>query len=107
MSVTTHDLAAERTAEIKAGRDRKMAIVLDGTQPAWIVGEQVSVIKNSCVFDVVFRYQGRWVQRRYTYDAEVDVLHFAGETPFDEARLHTLPDGMLFVPPAQEEADRP
>lgn len=102
MSITTQDLAADRTAEIKAGRDRKLAIVLSGNSPAWIVGEQVSVIKNSCVFDVVFRYGGRWVQRRYTYDAEVNVLHFAGETPFDKTRLHTLPDDMLFNPSAQE-----
>ncbi len=100
MSVTTHALASERTAEIKAGRDRKLAIVLGGSHPAWIVGEQVSLIKNTCMFDVVFRHGGRWVQRRYTYDAEVDVLHFAGETPFDEIRLHTLPDDMLFTPPA-------
>jgi len=100
VSVTTHDLAAEHTAEINAGRDRKLAIVLGGSHPAWIVGEQVSLIKNTCMFDVVFRYGGRWVQRRYTYDAEVDVLHFAGETPFDETRLHTLPDDMLFSVPA-------
>ena len=100
MSITTHDITSERTTEIKAGRDGKLAIVLTGSHPAWIVGEQVSLIKNTCVFDVVFRYSGWWVQRRYTYDAEVDVLHFAGETPFDEARLHTLPDDMLFDPAA-------
>jgi len=100
MSTTTYDVAAERTAEIKAGRDRKLAVVLGGKRPAWIVGEQVSLAKNTCVFDVVFRYGGRWVQRRYTYDAEVDVLHFAGETPFDETRLHTLPDDVLFNCPA-------
>jgi hypothetical protein len=98
MPVTTYDIASEREAEIKASRDRKLSIILAGSRPAWIVGEQVSVIKNSCVFDVVFRYGGRWVQRRYTYDAEVDVLHFAGETPFDETRLHTLPDDMSFNP---------
>lgn len=100
MSVTTHDTASERAAEINAGRDRKLAIVLGGSRPAWIVGEQVSLIKNTCMFDVVFRYGGRWVQRRYTYDAEVDVLHFAGETPFAETGLHTLPDEMLFDPAA-------
>ena len=100
MSVTTHDIASEREAEIKATRDRKLAIILADSRPAWIVGEQVSIVKNNCVFDVVFRNGGRWVQRRYTYDAEVDVLHFAGETPFDEARLHTLPDDMLFEPTA-------
>jgi len=100
MSVTTHDIAADRVAEIKAGRDRKLDIVLGGNRPAWIVGEQVSLVKNSCVFDVVFRYNGAWVQRRYTYDAEVDVLHFAGQTPFDETKLHTLSDDMLFQPPA-------
>jgi len=96
MSIVTHDLAADRIAEIKTGRDRKLAIVLQGTRPAWIVGEQASPTRNECVFDVVFRYGGRWVQRRYTYDAEVDVLHFRGETPFDETRLHTLPDEALF-----------
>jgi len=98
MSVNPYDSASEREAEIRASRDRKLSIILTGSRPAWIVGEQVSVIKNSCVFDVVFRNGGRWVQRRYTYDAEVDVMHFAGETPFDETRLHTLPDDMLFNP---------
>jgi hypothetical protein len=98
MSVATHDIAAERTDEIKAKRDHKLAIVLRDSRPAWIVGEQVSHAKNDCVFDVVFRYGGRWAQRRYTYDAEVDVLHFAGETPFDETKLHTLPDDLLFNP---------
>ena len=100
MSIVTHDLAADRIAEIKAGRDRKLAIVLQGTRPAWIVGEQASPTRNECVFDVVLRYGGRWVQRRYTYDAEVDVLHFAGQTAFDETKLHTLSDDMLFQSPA-------
>ena len=99
MSVATHDIAADRVAEIKAGRDAKLAIVLGASHPAWVVGEQVSVVKNTCVFDVVFRYSGDWVQRRYTYDAEVNVLHFAGQTPFDETRLHTLSDDMLFQSP--------
>ena len=98
MSVTRYDIASEREADIRASRDRKLSIILTGSRPAWLVGEQVSLIKNTCVFDVVFRYGGRWVQRRYTYDAEVDVMHFAGETPFDETRLHTLPDDMLFNP---------
>jgi hypothetical protein len=96
MSIMTHDLAADRIAEIKAGRDRKLAIVLRDVRPAWVVSEQASPTKNDCVFDVVFRYGGRWVQRRYAYDAEVDVLHFRGETLFDETRLHTLPDDALF-----------
>jgi hypothetical protein len=100
MAVTTHDLASERTADIRAMRDRRLAIILTGHQPAWIVGDQVSLVKNTCVFDVVFRYSRRWVQRRYTFDAEVDVLYFAGETPFDETRLHTLSDDMLFTAPA-------
>jgi hypothetical protein len=96
MPIATHDLAADRVAEIKAQRDRRLAIVLGGSHPAWIVGEQVSVVKNECMFEVIFRYNGAWVQRRYTYDAEVDVLHFAGQTPFDETRLHTLSEDMLF-----------
>jgi len=100
MSITTYDPAGERAAEIKTARDRKLAIVLGSHHPAWIVIEQVSLANNTCVFEVVFRYGGRWVQRRYTYDAEVDVLHFAGEIPFDETRLHTLPDEMLLEPPA-------
>jgi hypothetical protein len=100
MSAITFDIADERTAEIKAGRDRKLAIVLRDSRPAWIVSEQVNLAKNTCMFDVVFRYGGRWVQRRYIYDAEVDVLHFNGETLFDETRLHTLPADLLFNPPA-------
>jgi hypothetical protein len=100
MSIVTHDLAADRIAEIKTGRDRKLGIVLWNIRPAWIVGEQASPTRNECVFDVVFRYGGRWVQRRYAYDAEVDVLHFRGETPFDGTRLHTLPDDALFLAPA-------
>ena len=100
MSVTNYDTTAEHTAEIVAGRDRKLAIVLRNSRPAWIVSEQVNLAKNTCVFDVVFRYDGRWVRRRYIYDAEVDVLHFDGETLFDESRLLTLPDDQLFTPPA-------
>ena len=100
MPFATYDITTDRTAEIKAARDCKLAIVLQDKLPAWTVGEQVSLVKNSCVFDVVFRYGGRWVQRRYNYDAEVDVLHFRGETPFDESRLHTLSDDMAFTLPA-------
>jgi hypothetical protein len=100
MSIATHDIAADRVAEIKVKRDHKLAVVLGNSRPAWVVGEQVSVVKNNCVFDVVFRNNGMWVQRRYTYDAEVDVLHFAGQTPFDETKLHTLSDDMLFQSPA-------
>ena len=99
MSVTNYDTTAEHTAEIKAGRDLKLAIVLRNTHPAWIVSEQVNLAQNTCVFDVVFRYSGRWVRRRYIYDAEVDVLHFDGETLFDEPRLLTLSDEQLFTPP--------
>lgn len=98
MSATIPDVAAE----IKAGRDRKLAIVLGDARPAWVVGEQVSPSKNECMFEVVFRCGGRWVQRRYNYDAEVDVLYFSGEMPFDETRLHTLPDDALFSRPASE-----
>jgi hypothetical protein len=98
MPATTHETAAERIAEIKTKRDYKLAIVLGSSRPVWIVGEQVSLPENNCVFDVVFHHDGRWVQRRYNYDAEVDVLHFAGETFFDETKLHTLPDDMLFNP---------
>jgi hypothetical protein len=96
----THDLTADRAAEIKAARDKKLAVVLQGQLPAWIVGEQASPVKNNCLFDVVFRAGGRWVQRRYDYDAEVDVLHFCGETPFDETLLHTLARDALFQPSA-------
>ena len=94
-------IAMQDVAEIKARRDSKLAIVLRDIRPAWIVGEQVNPIKNECVFDVVFRYGGRWTQRRYLYDAEVDVLHFRGEMPFDETRLHTLPNDGLFQVPAR------
>ena len=99
MSVTNYDTTAERAAEIVAGRNRKLAIVLRNTRPAWIVSEQVNLAQNTCVFDVVFRYGGRWVRRRYIYDAEVDVLHFDGEALFDETRLLTLSDDQLFTPP--------
>ncbi len=99
MSVTSYDTTAEHTAEIVTGRDRKLAIVLRNTRPAWIVSEQVNLANSTCVFDVVFRYGGRWVQRRYIYDAEVDVLHFNGEAFFDETRLLTLPNDQLFTPP--------
>ena len=90
------DVQETMVESIKVARDRKLAIVLCDTHPAWIVSERVDLAKSTCVFDVVFRYGGQWVQRRYIYDAEVDVLHFNGETAFDETQLHTLPDEMLF-----------
>ncbi len=96
MSATTEDTVAGQTAEIKARRDRKLAIVLRNSRPAWIVSEQVGTTTNTCLFDVVFQTGGRWVHRRYNYDAEVDVLHFSGETAFDENELHTLPAEQLF-----------
>ena len=99
MSAASYDIAAEPIAEIKARRDRKLAIVLRNNHPAWIVSEQVNLDSHTCTFDVVFRYSGGWVQRRYIYDAEVDVLHFNGEILFDETQLHTLPGDMLFKPP--------
>jgi hypothetical protein len=96
MSADVQEMTVE---SIKVARDRKLAIVLRDKHPAWIVSEQVRLASNDCVFDVVFRYSGHWAQRRYIYDAEVDVLHFNGETLFDETRLHTLPDGQLFTFP--------
>ncbi len=87
---------SDRVAEIKAARDQKLAIVLRDKLPAWIVSDQVSVIQNSCIFEVVFNDGREWVQRRYDYDAEVDVLHFAGQTRFDEAGLPALPDDQAF-----------
>jgi hypothetical protein len=96
MSADVQEMTVE---SIKAARDRKLAIVLRDKHPAWIVSETVRLAMNDCLFDVVFRYGGHWAQRRYIYDAEVDVLHFDGETAFDETRLHTLPGEMLFQPP--------
>lgn len=96
MSADVQEMAVD---SIKAGRDRKLAIVLQDKHPAWIVSEQLNLAENTLVFDVVFRYGGHWVRRRYIYDAEVDVLHFNGETVFDETSLHTLPSDQLFTPP--------
>jgi hypothetical protein len=96
MSADVQEMTVE---SIKVARDRKLAIVLRDKHPAWIVSERVRLASNDCVFDVVFRYSGHWAQRRYIYDAEVDVLHFNGETLFDGTQLHTLLDEMLFKPP--------
>ncbi len=101
MSAETQDIADDWTAEIKARCDAKLGIVLRDSRPAWIVAEQVSLVQNTCLFDVVFYTGGHWVQRRYIYEAEVDVLHLNGETPFDETQLHTLPDSQLFQIPSE------
>ena len=87
-------------AELKQLRDRrdlKLAPVVRDFKPAWILDVSVNPAHEELVFDLIFRpYAGRgWIKRRYRYDGEVDVLHYAGEVDFPEAEVTRLPDEAL------------
>ncbi len=91
----------EIVADIRERRNRKLALVIASHLPAWIIQERVNTAEHTCIFDVVFRPEGVWQQRRYTFEAEVDVLHFRGAEPFDENKLDQLPKDMLYSPPQE------
>ena len=84
--------------DIQARRDRKLAPVVAKHLPAWIVQERINTSRHVCTFDLVFRPATTWLRRRYTYDAEVDVLHYRGEETFDEATLGELSKELLVRP---------
>jgi hypothetical protein len=89
-----------QVTELKELRDRrnaKLAPVVRDFKPAWIVDVSVQPSHAELVFDVVFRpYAGRgWIRRRYRYEGEVDVLHYAGEVEFPESALSQLPESAL------------
>jgi hypothetical protein len=44
----------------------------------------------------VLRPAHTWQRRRYTYEAEVDVLRYRGAEPFDEAKLGELAEEMPY-----------
>ena len=89
-----------QTTEVKGLRDRrnaKLAPVIRDFKPAWILDVSEQPQHDELLFDVVFRpYVGRgWIKRRYRYEGEVDVLHYAGEVDFPEAEVTRLPDEAL------------
>jgi len=89
----------EIIADIKTKRDYKLENVLANHLPAWIVQERINTTLHTCTFDIVFRPASTWQKRRYTYDAEVDVLHYRGAEPFDEAGLGQLTKDLLYQLP--------
>jgi hypothetical protein len=84
--------------EVKARRDRKVAVVVRPARPAWVVDVKEYPEAQTIFFDLIFRPQpGQgWYRRRYEYDGEADVLHHRGEQVFPEAELRALPDEARF-----------
>ena len=85
-------MSADRVQAWRAARDHKVAVMLDPHAPAWLVNEKVDLEKGEIQFDIVHRWPltGQWERRHFTYDAEVDVLHFRGSSPVSSAELARL-----------------
>lgn len=83
--------------DLRDRRNTKLAPVIRDFKPAWIMDVNLQAQRDEMLFDVVFRpYAGRgWIKRRYRFEGEVDVLHYAGEVEFSEAEVLRLPDEFL------------
>lgn len=82
----------------QAARDRKVTVMLDPHMPAWLINEKVDLEKGEIQFDIVHRWPltGQWERRHFTYDAEVDVLHFRGSSPVAAGELARLKQAERF-----------
>ncbi|MDQ7031053.1 MAG: hypothetical protein Q9O62_15415, partial [Ardenticatenia bacterium] len=82
----------------RSARDRKVAVMLDPHMPAWLLDEHVDTEAGLVQFDIVHRWPltGEWERRRFTYEIEVDVLHFRGSSPVSAAELARLKDEARF-----------
>ncbi|GEM_PF-6703878 len=82
----------------RAARDRKVAVMLDPHAPAWLLNEQVDAEAGRVQFDIVHRWPltGEWERRHFTYEIDVDVLHFRGASPVSPAELARLKDEARF-----------
>jgi hypothetical protein len=77
---------ADRIAEIRQSRDRKLKPVLGPFAPIWLVHERVIEKDDAVLFNVVVEDPTYgWLNRRYRYDAFNDVLYHMGERRVSEA----------------------
>lgn len=83
-----------RDASIDAwrkNRDAKVTRLLEPRTPAWLSNEKIDEEEQIIEFDLIHRWPVTgWARRRYVYDADVDVLHFRGETPISSAERAEL-----------------
>ena len=72
--------------EIRERRDRKVKPTLEPFVPIWLVAERVITEEGAVLFNVVFQDPAYgWLNRRYRYDAFIDVLYRMGERRISEA----------------------
>lgn len=82
--------------EWRRRRDKKVAPLLEPRTPAWLFNEQIDTELEQIQFDLVHRWPVGvvgWTRRHYTYEVDVDVLHYRGETLVSAAeRAQLKPD---------------
>lgn len=82
--------------EWRRRRDEKVSPLLESRTPAWLFNETIDEDLEQIQFDVVHRWPvgvAGWTRRHYTYEVDVDVLHYRGETPVSAAeRADLKPD---------------
>lgn len=79
--------------EWRRRRNEKVAPLLESRTPAWLLNEQIDEELGQIQFDLVHRWPvgvDGWTRRHYTYEVDVDVLHYRGETPVSAAERAQL-----------------
>lgn len=87
--------------EWRRRRDEKVAPLLEPRTPAWLLNEKIDEELEQIQFDLVHRWPvgvAGWTRRHYTYEVDVDVLHYRGETPVSSAERAKLQPADRFDP---------
>ena len=72
-------------------RDAKLRVMLDPSEPAWLISEEEDFPKELVRFAIVHRWGADgWAMRRYTYDMVADVIHFRGTAAVADGEISKL-----------------
>ena len=85
-------------AAIRAGRDRRLAQVLDPETPAWVRDEEIDPVAGVCTFALIVRTPSGWQRLRYKYDAQNDILYQWGRRPATREEVKALSPEERFRP---------
>jgi len=90
-------------ADLKARRDRKLAVLLGGGERVWLIDEVVDVESQVCTFALLRRRLDRpgapWYRERFKYDGQADVLYHWGERPATPDEVKAVRLTPPFQPP--------
>lgn len=94
---------SDKFAAWRAARDAKVRVLIDEKYPAWLLNETIDEENQTIQFDLVHYWPPYgWQRRHYTYEVEVDVLHFRGTHRLNAEERMKLKNEDLFYTPSPQ-----